>query len=520
MENTMHFILEGLHSFNPDIISSQSVQTPISIERITENSTFRSSIIYVGYQSEIQQQVSRMHKSILFLIEDTADFVLPLNQNNEIVLFPKDTDIYRLLEECRNLLRRRVLLDSKSRQLLECINQTNDIDEIISIIAEQLQNPVIVLDISYKVLGYSKNFEVEDYQWQQNISRGYCSFEYIGAFNRIEGVASSPDSNEPFIIECFTSHFRRYVSKLYLDKRQVGYLISIESVTPFSQIDPQLFKIISNSLARIIDTRNQLAQNVNNRMYDSVFIDCLEGNFKSRDAFMERIALTGIKMGSYYQLLAVDISSYNNFDPGHEYLRQLIHQLLPQSIMVCYNNNVVVLTEVPSEDSNTVKILKNNIKIFNQYKIRVGISDVFTDLFQITIQYQNAVSAMNLSQFITSETTFALYDDYKIYNFIYSSLNENNLENFIHSKVKRILDYDRVNNTEYFQTMHSYLKNARRLDDTASDLFIHKNTVSYRINKIREIFGIDFDDASMEFNLNFSCKIAAVLYQHILKPSE
>lgn len=516
MENVTDFMIQELSAFSPKRVAQGTFQMPVSVERISEDSAFRQAILYVGFQSEIQQRISRIHKTILYLIEDMGEFSAPLNQDNEIVIFPREVDVFRLVEECRNILRRRVLFDCKSRILLECVNQTEDLDEIISIIAEQLQNPVIVLDISYKVLGYSKNYEVEDYQWQQNINRGYCSYEYIGAFNRIEGVSSAPDTNEPFIIDCFTSHLRRYISKIYLGERQLGYLIAIESVTPFSQIDPNFFKLISSSLARIIHIRNQLNQNVNNRMYDSIFIDCIEGNFKSRSAFLERIALTGIKTDSFYQLLSIDISSYNNFDPGHEHLRSLINRLFYRCIVICYNNNVVVLVDIQAEKDHVINVLKSEKTTFKQYKVRVGISDVFSDLFQIRPQYQNAVSALMIANAVAPNECFAIYDDYKLYNLIYAVGNENDLRAYVHSTVKNILDYDEMHGTEYYETMYSYLKNARRLDDTARNLFIHKNTVSYRINKMREIFNVDFDDANMAFNLHFSCKVVEILNRYLL----
>ncbi len=78
---------------------------------------------------------------------------------------------------------------------------------------------------------------------------------------------------------------------------------------------------------------------------------------------------------------------------------------------------------------------------------------------------------------------------------------------FLHSAVLRMIRYDEKNKTEYFKTLHAYLRNGRHLEDTAEALFIHKNTVSYRVNKIRELFGVDLDDADTELNLYFSCKL-------------
>lgn len=511
-------IISTLQHFSPHPISVNDIFVPFSVERITGSTNFRSDTIYVGYQSEVQGYIGSIQHAILFLIEDVENFSLPVNHSNEIVFFPQDVDIYRLMEDCRNVLRRQIILDRKSHTLLECINQTEDIAKVVDTVSELIQNPVIILDISYKVLGYSENYRVDDFQWQQNIKRGYCSFEYIGGFNRIEGVVNSPNTHEPFIVECFTSPLRRYISKMFLDGRQLGYIIAIEAVTPFSQIDTELMALISDSMARFVNSLNQQTQNINNRMYDSVFIDCIEGRFKSRDAFMERMSQTGMKTDSIYQLLSVDITSYNNFDPANEYLRHRLEELFPGCWIVCYNNNVVVLIDIHKDTFEIMPILKAEENMLSQYKLRIGISDTFTDLFKIPFHYHKAKSALALSNITLPNDRLALYNDYKVYDMMAAVLkSSHNPRDFLNSSAQKILQYDSKNNSDYFKTMSAYLHNGRRLDDTANELHVHKNTVSYRINKIRELFHVDFDDTDTEFNLCFSCKMAEMLKHNFLE---
>ncbi len=377
-------IVDELQRFSPKIAAAGNLPSLVSVERIARDTRFRPSTLYIGYQSEVQERISRIQQAALYLIEDMPQFSLPYEHSNEVVFFPAQTDPAELMEECRGAMARLASLASKSLTLLDCMCRTDDLRRMADTAAQLIQNPFIVLDISYKVLGYSENYRVEDYQWQQNIKRGYCSFEYIGGFNRIDGVRAAPDSNEPFIVECFTSPLRRYITKLYLDGRQLGYAIAIEAVTPFSQTDPQLLVLISNFLARAIDNHHKLAQNVNNRMYDSVLIDCLEGNFKSRSAFQERISQTGIRMDSVYRLLLVNIGSYNNFDPGTEHLRQLINRLFGRSWIVCYNNSIVVLVDVQKRDFDILAVLKTERGTFGRYQLRVGVSDACSDLCEIT----------------------------------------------------------------------------------------------------------------------------------------
>ena len=51
----------------------------------------------------------------------------------------------------------------------------------------------------------------------------------------------------------------------------------------------------------------------------------------------------------------------------------------------------------------------------------------------------------------------------------------------------------------------------RNLNATAEKLFVHKNTVSYRISKIKEILAINFEDAASNANFLLSYWIKQIL---------
>ena len=78
-------------------------------------------------------------------------------------------------------------------------------------------------------------------------------------------------------------------------------------------------------------------------------------------------------------------------------------------------------------------------------------------------------------------------------------------ETFINPVLFEIRDYDRDNQTEYFQTLYQYGVCLCDKDAAAASLAIHKNTLSYRLNRISELFQVDFSDRRTRLNLELSC---------------
>ena len=76
---------------------------------------------------------------------------------------------------------------------------------------------------------------------------------------------------------------------------------------------------------------------------------------------------------------------------------------------------------------------------------------------------------------------------------------------FCHPNVVNIERYDQEHGTEYLKTLSAYVYNNLRLSETASKLYIHRNTLYHRINILREQFGIDFDNPREFMKLQISC---------------
>lgn len=63
--------------------------------------------------------------------------------------------------------------------------------------------------------------------------------------------------------------------------------------------------------------------------------------------------------------------------------------------------------------------------------------------------------------------------------------------------VKKMAEYDKENEGELCLTLYTYLCCRHSLKDTCERLYTHRNTVLYRIRRIKEFFGIDTDNPDL-----------------------
>jgi GAF domain-containing protein len=74
-------------------------------------------------------------------------------------------------------------------------------------------------------------------------------------------------------------------------------------------------------------------------------------------------------------------------------------------------------------------------------------------------------------------------------------------------RLEQLLEYDRTKGSQLFRTIEAYLESMGNAKVTAEKLFIHRNTLRQRFDKIRRVTGVDLVDTSRWFDLMMALRI-------------
>ena len=89
--------------------------------------------------------------------------------------------------------------------------------------------------------------------------------------------------------------------------------------------------------------------------------------------------------------------------------------------------------------------------------------------------------------------------------------------NYLHPSLEILLDYDEKNQSQLYRTLEVYLACEASVQKTAKQLYLHRNTVSYRLHRITDLCQVDLSDSQTRFLLNVSFQIIAYMNQGLLK---
>lgn len=302
---------------------------------------------------------------------------------------------------------------------------------------------------------------------------------------------------------------------VYLNDRIVG-VVGItgepDEVRPFGQ----LLKISVETMLNQIFLSEQLRMEQNAK--ELYVNDIINGNIQDINAFLTKGQVFGFDMTIYRIALAVKIKE--SINAGH---KKLASQEIQEKILACIknvfnnpqhmvshngSNNYIVLYVTDETDpefikeelSKTAEILKRNLSKYSA-TFSIGVGSYYPGLAGIRKSYKEAVKALQLQEKILKgsqmlpELIFA--SDIAL-EMMLSAVPEEIIDTYIDQVISKGEAKTFLKDTKLTMTLKTYFSSNLNISKTAKTLNVTRNTVSSRLEKIKELTGLDpsdFNDA-------------------------
>ncbi|MFC4802180.1 PucR family transcriptional regulator [Neobacillus sp. GCM10023253] len=142
--------------------------------------------------------------------------------------------------------------------------------------------------------------------------------------------------------------------------------------------------------------------------------------------------------------------------------------------------------------------------------IRFGFGEKML-LWDVQQSYLQAKSAIMLGSRVDNMKKVFTFEEIELFQLIMDAAEYVDIDKFVEKRIGRLSQYDQKNGTDLLKTFYYYLFTRGSLKETAKHMFLHRNSVKYRIDKTLELFGFDIEN-SHERVVLFFC-----LSYHLLK---
>ncbi|MCW8095793.1 PucR family transcriptional regulator [Streptomyces tauricus] len=141
----------------------------------------------------------------------------------------------------------------------------------------------------------------------------------------------------------------------------------------------------------------------------------------------------------------------------------------------------------------------------------IGVSAPSDSVPDIPHRYQEARRALEVRLNSRERYGTSFFDELGLYRILGPGADHQELETFVHDWLGQLIDYDSRHHAAMVETLSRYFDCGGNYDEAAASLAIHRSTLRYRLQRIREISDNDLANVEDRLNLQVATRVWKIM---------
>lgn len=385
--------------------------------------------------------------------------------------------------------------------LLNLVLQEDGLDALATAVAEFVSSTVFIMDSKFHSLASSVDLDKYSFEEIKNRLQESSNNSFQGR------MIEMGEGERPLVC---------YLQPVRAGAEILGYLCILDESRKISALDT--IAVEQAALVIALDFQKRVAVEEIERRYLNDFVrDLLEGRIESKASAMYRGNIYKWDVTKPQVLFAIKLVTQAGHGVSHPsieakmYYLQKLEKVIREAMashceiryLVAYLGDVTAMLLIPEAEGvaaikqESIKIAKYLIPqlqrgIDNKHLVaKIGISRVCNNILGLPTAFREAMEAIQMNVEMDSSSEIVHYDDLGINRLLLRITDLEELENYCEEHLGELIRYDRAHKANLLKTLSVVIETDGNLKDAAQKLFIHYNTLRYRLRRIKEVSGIE-----------------------------
>ncbi len=383
--------------------------------------------------------------------------------------------------------------------LIESVSHREPLHKFAKLCSEILNNPIMICDDTFYVLAYAQKEMPEDPVWKEVITRQYSPARFVTQTNIDDYGKKLSSTSRPLFVDerVFPGQSRRVVASILEGSSVRGYVTVLEDTSEITEDSLNMIHMISDLLSVSFRQENLIADS-RGQMKNEFASDLLQGRITDPQMLETRASFLGIHFHAYVQVLAL-ITCRPEYAAGiFDRFTLMLNRWCPVRFYASSGETAYFILSFDLPDPWQKVMTEDLPEYLAQEDLECIVSSMLSDPVQVPQGYLEVRQLMRdgLYRRLPGQNRLIRYD----LDRIFASLQE--CRNAVNTAIlEPLLISDRTSGTEYVHTLEVFFQCNQNITQTAKKLYLHRNTVVYRLQRIREILPVDLDDYRVRIQL-------------------
>ena len=393
------------------------------------------------------------------------------------------------------------------QKFFNVVYSNEGLQQLIDTAREVFGHPMLVHDSTYKVLAFS--YDVGDVMAFPEDTNGdkYVDEKTIAYIRSNNIIWKTRNGGLSHYVKKENLFHGTALSLIHIEGIEVAELVVYEHGQQFQEMDFKLIESFSKLLSVELQKTNFFSIN-KNLIPNYILADLLEKKINDEDTVNRRFHYLKWTKSKNLYIMVITNRTIGSFDSKIPFIIQSLKSFIPINNCIVYKSVLVAfidesLTHILFNDTNS-----EFLEYLEVNSLYAGVSLKFTKLSESRKYYLQALKASEIGQRHNLHLTH--YEKCTVYIIADLISSQYDVIDFCHPAVILLAKEDREHNTDFLQTLKYYIYFTSTPNEAAKVLCIHRNTLFYRINKIKQLTGITLATADESFQIYISIKLLEI----------
>lgn len=504
MKLSVDILAEKMQHYKIRVYSTQEVTAYLEGVRFFDKDLkiVDKNYLYVGYASELPKLNEIRAGVSVLCVGIPQDLTSEQNLHFNLIVINEHHSLVKLFNEILELF---LFFEKWECQLHELILSNCSVQKLVDVSDKIIGWPISVIDRAEKTLAASKFDESDDIIWAE-IRKGYIRTELL----QQDSVKTSEVAKHHNPVQMYSTISNRIIltQAIRINGNVVGFT-AVHHTQPgrryFSWGIVQLLDFFTQQVAALMRS-NEFFNLSRGMMFEYLLVDLIEGKTNNESVIADRLAFLEWDLDGSKKIIRVEVNKRSLNNERLKIMREQIEYIILSSRSIIYDDGLVVITKNIPDSLLTDDIKSKLIAWLKKNNSCCGVSNSFTMLNKTSNYYNQTRKAIRFGTVLNPGQRIYYYHDYTMIHVAELLAKKIDLTSLLHPSMKKLLTLCEKN-PYFFETLKVYLNTERNIAVSSKLLYIHRNTMIYRIKRLEEEMGCDFSDFYTRKSLLFSIDI-------------
>ena len=393
--------------------------------------------------------------------------------------------------------------DGWERKIHDLMLEHAGMERLLQVTSEFLQNPLTVIGLDFTFVAEAGS------KYLPPRARLYTdeglNVEYVNALLQNETYREMADTHETVMFPAYISGCRSMNRNLFVDEKATHRLVLTECRVEITQGVICVLDILSEKLEFLLAHEEE--ETDPDRDIEQIFVRVLSDRTADYMQISRELSELGWGGNHEYMCLILQITYLNQQNLSTKAISRYIKKKLGDSVSFLYQDEIVVFFDLTRLGMNQEEVAGKLVYFIRDTYLKAGYSRVMTGHMNLRRQYVQAKTALDVGSRKKPYLWIHYFSQVAMTYILEQATKRLPGTMICHEGLLELKKHDEENQTQYMETLRVYLEQHLSATQAARELFIHRSTFLYRLDRIREILQSDLDDPEEIFYLELSFRL-------------